>query len=75
MTLLNEQNLVKISNYSEITREVTPPDWIKVITILYLCGVECSVHFVHVNPVFIRLTVNLRLCVKRELKSVLKYWL
>lgn len=41
MTLLNEHNLVKVSNYSKITREVTPPDWIKVITILHLCEVEC----------------------------------
>lgn len=71
MTLLNGHSLVKVSNYSEITREVTPPDWIKVITILHLCEGEWP-HTLHIytQKIFIRLTMNLRLAVKNELK----YW-
>lgn len=48
MTLLNGHSLVKVSNYSEITREVTPPDWIKVITILHLCEGEWP-HTLHIH--------------------------
>lgn len=47
MTLLNGHSLVKVSNYSETTREVTPPDWIKVITILHLCEGEWH-HTLHI---------------------------
>lgn len=71
MTLLNGHSLVKVSNYSEITREVTLPDWIKVITILHLCKVEWPYNLhIYTQKIFIRLIFNLRLDVKNELK----YW-